>query len=563
MSAGAASQAADKSPDRASEAARSPLWRGLSSVSGWVSESVGLRRALLAFGAGGFSVLAMAPFFFFPALIIGMTVLVWLLDGCARQQARSPWRRMRAGFWAGWWYAFGYFLPGLLWVGNAFLVDAATFAWIMPFAVTVLPAGLALLLAVPAAIYVALWRPGPFRIALFAALWTLGELVRGHIFTGFPWNLPAYTWAGWLDVAQSAAWIGSYGLSFLTVLFAAAFACLGDRPAQGRARPWMVPAAAVAGLAVLWSAGAARLALTPVETVEGVTIRIVQPATRQADRMDRDRRPQIWARLLALTADAREKGISHVVWPEAAPPFLLPREPERRAQLAELMDPGMVLITGSLRAEEQRQGGYNIYNSLLVMDGDGAVLGTYDKHHLVPFGEYIPFPRILSALGIQKIVQEVGATTPGPGPRTLGVPGAPAVGAAICYEIVFPGAVVDRAQGQRPGWIVNVTDDDWFGDTSGPRQHLATARMRAIEENLPVVRAANNGISLLIDPLGRSAQRLELGQAGVLDVALPAAGAPSLFTIWGHWPVLIVTGLLILLAMRKFTHPRVAPDRFK
>ncbi len=515
------------------------LRQGVRGMTGWW-------RLALAMAAGALSIFAMAPHFQVAVLLVSMPVLIWLLDGCGSARGVSPRARFWQAFWTGWAFGFGYFFLGLLWIGHAFMVNAEVFAWMRPIAVTVLPAGLSLFWGLACGLFALVWRAGAGRVLVLAALLTVAELGRGYLFTGFPWNAPGYAWIGHLEVAQAAAWIGVYGLTFFTLALASVPALLAEAR-RTRVWDWVLPGVLVVALAGLWGAGAARLSAFADEApVADVKLRIVQPLTRLTDRRDPEKRTAIWPRLLALTADAREQGVTHVVWPESAPIFFLAREEGRRRQVAELLGPDMVLLTGALRAEEQPQGGYGIYNGFLVLNGDGRVLSTYDKHHLVPFGEYLPLKPVLSRLGFRQVVDTIPGFEIGPGPRTLSIPGAPSAGIAICYEIIFSGAVVDSDD--RPGFLINVSDDGWFGKSSGPHQHLAIARMRAIEENMPLVRSTNSGISALVDRFGRVEASLGIEVMGALDVDLPAAGPLPLYARLGVWPVLLLCVGLVAAA---------------
>lgn len=519
----------------------------ISGLSGW-------RRALLSLFAGALGVLAMAPFFFIPALIVSFTVLVWLLDGA---RARPLGAATKSAAWTIWLFSFGFLFPGLAWIGEAFLVDAETFAWLMPFAISLLPAGLSLFVAVLMVPAMTLWRPGSAsRVLLLAALWCLAEWLRGHMFTGFPWNLVGLTWVGVLPVAQAASWVGSYGLSALTVAFAASFACLGDAPSSDRAvprAPWGLPAAMALLVSGLMIVGLVRIGTADSGVVDGVRLRLVQPNTPQQERMVRANHDAIWDRLLTLTASEGASDVTHIIWPESAPPGFLARNPRRLAELDAVLEQEQVVLTGALRAEDDGEGGHRFYNGFYTLNGRADILSSYDKRHLVPFGEYVPQREFLARIGIGKIAQEIGSVTIGSQPRRLSVPGAPVVAPVICYEIIFPGAVID--EGPRPAWIVNVTDDAWFGDSIGPRQHFAIARMRAIEEGLPVIRAANGGISAAIDPWGRVRASLRLHERGVLDTGLPIAAPPTFYGQWGDTPILVVIfSFFLVFSIRTLRH---------
>lgn len=501
----------------------------------------GWRARGAAFVSGLSGALAFAPFDLFPFLLGAIAVLVLLTDG-----AYSRPRFVRNAALLGWFWGFGAFLGGLYWVGYAFMVDPSSHAWQLPFAIVFLTGGLALFPTVGTAAAALAWSRAESRLFIFAATFGLSEWLRGHAFTGFPWNIAAYSWGASLGVLQSAAVIGAYGLTLLTVLFGAAFAELFSPTPRIR-----LPAVLVALFAVLWISGDVRLATTTVPDVHGVTLRIVQPNVPQAEKYKRQFVLRNWERLLTLSAGGSNRTITHLIWPEAAPPFLLQREPIALDQVRQLTARGLSLITGGERVVFGKDGDFRFYNSLFIFGRDGRAVGVYDKFHLVPFGEYVPFAAVLNHVGVTKLTRGEAGFSAGDGPQTLGVPGAPSVGPLICYEILFPGAVVGA---QRPGWFVNVTDDSWFGPSTGPYQHLLTARVRAIEEGIPVVRAANTGISAVIDPLGRTKATLPLDEMGALDAPLPAAVAPTPYARFGDagfWLLLVALGLTGVAQRRK------------
>ncbi|MET4699657.1 apolipoprotein N-acyltransferase [Constrictibacter sp. MBR-5] len=476
----------------------------------------GWRRWLVAWGAGAAAALAMPPIGLVPVLFFAFPVLVWLVDGAQRR---------RAAFAVGWWFGFGYFVVGLYWISNALLVDPEQFAWLIPFAVCGLPALLAIFTGL-ATLTSALWRGrGPGRVLLLAASWSAMEWLRGHAFTGFPWNLLGYAWADSAAMLQVTSVVGIYGLSLLTVLAAAAPAALADPHGDSDARrAWILPAAALAMLAVLWAGGMARLSEPAVGSVDGVRLRIVQANIPQSLKWDDSQRVANVRRYLDMSAAPAAPGTpppTHIVWPETAVPFFLNAEPQVIAALAQVAPPGGALITGAPRIERGvasgEHGGTRIWNSVISIDSTGAIVATYDKFHLVPFGEYVPFR---SVLGLAKITPGTVDFSAGPGPRTLDIPGAPPVSPLVCYEAIFPGRVTEPEP--PPAWLLNVTNDAWYGRSAGPYQHLQIARVRAVEQGLPLVRAANTGISAIIDPHGRVVERLPLGETGVIDAALPA-----------------------------------------
>ena len=507
----------------------------LARTGGWIRALAGWRR-LLAFAAGAGSACGFAPLEFFPALLLGYAVLLLLVDGA--DSGSKPVRRAAS---AGWAFYFGQFLVGLHWIAYAFLIYPGATLWELPFAV-LLPAGLALFgaLACGAAAY--FWQDGPGRIFTFAILMAAGEWLRGHLFTGFPWNLSGYGWGASLAVLQSASLIGAYGLSFLTIL-------LGASLAELAARRWRTPAALLLLFAALWGFGQYRLAASPSGDVPGVSVRLVQPDIPQAEKYVRRLIPRNWQRLVELSIQPPGKGQkipSHIVWPEAATGFAVARAPEALDQIGLLTARGQTLITGSDRVLRDASG-ITAYNSLYLFAPGGGLPQTYDKFHLVPFGEYIPFANILGRIGISQLTVGSGFTS-GDHPHVLEAAPAPPVTPLICYEVIFPHAVVDPRE-PRPGWLVNITDDSWFGPWAGPRQHLLIARVRAIEEGLPIARAANTGISAMIDGNGRVRAQLGLNRMGIVDAALPLALAPPLYARFGDLAFLL---LLVTAAFAAF-----------
>lgn len=498
-----------------------PVVSALQRTAETIRELNGPARAGLAFIAGALSALAFAPFEIFPLYLIAVAVFVLLIDG-AKEKARPHW----SAAWVGWCWGFGQFLIGLYWVGYAFLVDAADHEWQIPFVELFLPGGLALFIALAAFAASYFWRPGASRIFVFTIAYAVAEWLRGHVFTGFPWNLPAYSWGASLGVLQSAALIGSYGLSLLTILFGASLAQLG----QPVRRAWLFPGSLVFLFGILWIGGDVRLALTHPPDVPGVNLRLVQPDVAQRDKFLRQYRLRNWRRLIDLSLERSPPRPTITIWPEAAPPFLLTRVPEALDEIADITGSKRVLMTGAVRAFATPDDGIRFANSFYIFGPGGVLLATYDKFHLVPFGEYVPLADWLEKLGITKLVDGPEGFARGSGPHTYNLSNAPPVGPLICYEIIFPGQVVER---RRPNWIVNVTDDSWFGPSTGPYQHLLTARVRAIEEGIPVARDANTGISAVIDALGRIRGRLGLGQLGVVNSPLPAAVPKTPFARFG------------------------------
>jgi apolipoprotein N-acyltransferase len=410
----------------------------------------------------------------------------------------------------------------------------------VPFGVGGLSAYFALYPAAAAVVARATTAPGAGRVAVLAAAWTAGEWLRGVALSGFAWNPIGSVWTP-VEVVQLAAASGVYGLSLLTVLAAAAPAAV----AHGRRAGLRLTGGAAALVAAAWLGGAARLAAAPDAAVDGVRLRLVQPNVSQVQKWREDLRQAQLAKLLALSRRIGGPPPTHIIWPETATPYFVASEPRLRRTLAQVVPPGGALITGAMRTapDPANPGRPRIWNSLHAIDAAGAVTATYDKFHLVPFGEYVP---LRSILGLAKLTHGDTDFSAGEGPATLRLPGLPPFSPLICYEVIFPGEVV--AAGERPEWLLNVTNDAWFGVSSGPYQHFASARLRAVEEGLPVARAANTGVSGIIDAYGRVVGRLELGREGVVDGPLPRATAqPTPFARFGNTPVLILCIALIIL----------------
>jgi apolipoprotein N-acyltransferase len=533
-------------------AARNLRAAGLAIILAW-----GWKRAAIALLAGALSTLAMAPFNAWPVLFLAFPVVVWLIDGAGAGRLRG----VPAAAMAGWWFGLGYFVPGLYWIGNAFLVDAPTFAWLLPFAILGLPAYLALFTALGFGLARLLWTGDASRVISLAASLTLSEWLRGHALTGFPWNTFGYALTEPLALAQTASLIGLWGMTFLAVAIFASPAVLIDGVSRGR-KPWIAPAMALAVLLAMAIFGAVRLHMQPTALLANVRLRIMQPNLQQDVKFNYSAKAEVMKKYLALSDRAsgpQSTGVRDVnilIWPESAFPFFLTHEADAMAQIADLLPKGTVLITGSVRAPDVPPGTRvtRAYNSIYVIDHDGSVLSVYDKLHLVPFGEFLPFQEFLEKIGLEQLTRVQGGFIAGTRRRTLEIPGAPRALPLICYEIIFPGNLVNR--NDRPGWIVNLTNDGWFGNSTGPYQHLQQARLRAIEQGLPVVRAANTGISAVIDPLGRTVARLGLGLEGVLDSGLPSATPPTIYARAGDIPIAIIVAAALMFAISRRVRKR-------
>ncbi|MBM3563982.1 MAG: apolipoprotein N-acyltransferase [Alphaproteobacteria bacterium] len=518
----------------------------------------GWTRRAIAFCAGAAGAFALAPFDFIPAMFVPLTVAVWLIDGAARSDAqRFALAPIASAAWAGWWLGFGYFVAGLWWMGAAMLVEADQFAWALPLAVFGLPAVLALFPAAGFAVARLLWSQGSLRVFALAAGLGAAEWLRGHLFTGFPWNDFGMALAGAGPLAQTASLVGIYGLDVIAIVIFAAPATLIDRAPNGGGRVHGILLAATALALLMLAYGTSRLAANQTEYVDGVKLRLMQPNLPQDAKFRPENGENILRRYLALTERGSNESASghaeftHLVWPESAFPYIISQKPQAIAAIARALKGG-VLLTGAARAEgggDGRRG--RIFNSIEALQGE-TIVAFYDKIHLVPFGEYLPLEDLLRPLGINHLVP--GIWDRGEGPRLLAAPGLPPIAPLVCYEAIFSGEATERGA-ERPRLFLNVTNDGWFGRTTGPYQHLAQARLRAIEEGLPMIRVANTGVSAIIDAYGRILQSLPLGEEGVIDGRLPKEAAPTIFAAYGALAFPSLLALTIGIALIGVARP--------
>jgi apolipoprotein N-acyltransferase len=470
----------------------------------------------LAAGAlGALSAAGLPPVTAIPVLLLTIPGLLLLVG------SRAGWR---GAAWMGFWFGFGLHLIGLYWITEAILFEAAQFWWLVPLAVPGLSAVLALFIAVPCAL-ARLARPGWPRVLVFAGGWTLTDLLRQFTATGFPWNPLGSVWEAPGHIGdvfiQPAALVGVHGLTFMTLLLAAT-PLLGRRAMAG----------GLAGLALWAGFGLWRLD-QPTSNAPDLTAVLVQGNVPQGEHIDAAFARRDFQHHLELTAQgAARLGAAPrvVIWPETASLYLLATDSNARAAIVDAAGgPGLI---GTFRFNAQGRP----LNSLMAITSAGPPVAVYDKWHLVPFGEYAP-----SWIPISIPTLPDGGMVPGTGPKTFHVPGLPPVGVLICYEAIFPAEIVDEAD--RPDWLVNVTNDAWFGNSTGPRQHLAAVRMRAVEEGLPVMRAANTGITAGFDAFGHEIARIGMNRSGVIDVALPGHLPQTPFARGG---LLIPAGLGLL-----------------
>lgn len=498
-------------------------------LSGW-------RRYVWAATLGTLATLALPPVYLLPALYIAFTGLVWLLPAGLRP---------RAAFLTGWWFGMGYFVTGLYWIGFAPVTFSMSLIWVVPFAAVGVPILLSIFHGIATLAAVRVGGGHLARVLAVGLAWGITEWLRGQVLTGFPWNLAGYAWIGSDALAQTAALAGMYGLTLLAVIAAAMPAAFAENAERRR---WIALAVAFGLPLAGWAGGTVRLGSAPAlgtDIVPGVGLRLVQANIPQNEK---------WARSLQrrnldlhrnLSIADRPDWITHVVWPETAATFDPTRSEAGRRTIAAVAPAGGLVLTGAPRHADRPR---RIWNAMVAIDANGDITATFDKFHLVPFGEYMPMRSILP---FDKLTPGAVDFSPGPGPRTLRLAGLPPVSPLICYEVIFPGEVTDPDD--RPSWLLNLTNDAWYGLTAGPHQHLAIARMRAVEEGMPLIRSANTGISAAFDAYGREVARLGLGVQGFRDLRLPSAASPTLYARYRElvFLVIIILALLPLLLCRR------------
>lgn len=483
----------------------------------------GWRRYLTAAAAGAIAVLAQAPFDFMAVCFISFPVLVWLLDGATADSGSGILRRLAPAFATGWWFGLGYFVAGLWWVGNALLVEAESFAWALPLAVFLLPAALALFYGLATALARLFWDHELGRIAALAAAFGFAEWLRSFLFTGFPWNAIGYAIMPIPLLMQPVAAVGLHVMNMLAVFVFAMPALLAARRHLGVGVASALVIAAACGGYGLW-----RMSL-PLPDGESISVRIVQASIDQAGKWDRQVRDDIFRKYLALSAGTPEGEESDfrprlIVWPETSVPFLFEERPDALLAIGQLLDDDQMLLAGAVRTEGDANAGRLFYNSIVAINADGVIEAAADKVHLVPFGEYLPLSGLLESFGLRRLVTAPGMFSAAAERRLIRLDPNLALLPLICYEIIFPDEVTASASGAH--MIVNITNDAWYGNTPGPYQHLRQAQVRAVETGLPLIRAANNGVSAAVDARGRILDALDIDEIGNIDVRLAAGSLP-------------------------------------
>lgn len=531
----------------------------LERIAGFFVLAWGWKRILWAFLAGAVSALAMPPLDLFAILFVTLPILVWLMDATASDAASNIVLRFWQGFKTGWWFGFGYLLAGLWWIGNAVLLEAEQFGWLLPLAVLALPAGLAIFYGLGTGLARLLWKEDWRRVLALAGGLALAEYGRGTLLTGFPWNTLGYGAMTNVITMQKASLIGLYGVTAICLPLFALGALFAPRIASLKARLLLPLAIGVILIGGDIGFGWYRLNANPTRFEEDVKLRIVQPAIDQSQKWLPEIQDENFKRLLDLSTSSppgSETGLSDIdllIWPETAFPFILTERRDALAALGAMLPDGTLLAAGAVRVEPAAPGQSRerVFNAVYTINSAGEIVGAADKVHLVPFGEFLPFQELAEAAGLEQLTKLPGGFEPGTSRTILEAGKAGSFLPLICYEIIFPGKIVPPDQ--QPSWILNVTNDAWFGLTPGPYQHAQQARIRGIEEGLPVVRAANSGISFVSDAWGRILQSTPLGARAVVDSELPLAAGGTFYSRYRELPFALILAayFLILLIPRR------------
>lgn len=519
----------------------------------WIAESAmlsyGWRRVLLLVIAGLVAATSAPPLFFLPALFVAMPILVWCLDGAERMRG---WRRLLSpAFGIGFAFGLGYFTAALHWLGAAFVQEGGIYLVVMPFAILGLAAVMALFWALATSIaHLLFWSGGAFRVLGLAGALALAEYARGHLFSGFPFDLLGYALTANDEMMQLASIIGVYGLTFLAALASMTIALIWPADERGLVRRLVPFFLAVALIAGQIGYGNWRLSNTEVTQRDDMKVRLAQPMIiDHADWTQADP-ANVMDRLISLSESGTGlNGITHLVWPESVFPFFLQDYPDALARIARMLPPDTTLLTGAPRApvaDELAQDVENPgYNSILAINTDGEIVGSYDKSHLVPFGEYLPLSDFWKLFGLRQFVPGTNGWAPGEGRRLQQIGGTPAFLALVCYEAVFPNDIGDVSKAE---FILNITNDAWFDGSIGPSQHAHHARIRSVETGLPMLRASNTGTTIVTDPLGRIVARLAEREVSAVDVVPHhRLAGQTLYTTLGDWPFWGASLLALLL----------------
>lgn len=491
------------------------------------------KRYGLALFYGVLAALAFPPFNLLPVLLVSFPALILILSGVSKK---------RSAFFVGWCFAFGFLVPSLYWIAGALFVDIKTYWWLVPFAVAGLPALFSIYYGIAALVA---WRFFDLKklngIFAFALLWFAADVARGEMFTGFPWDVMGYAWSAYLPVLQITSVIGIYGLTLLTIMFACIPVALAFSKTIELKVSYKIIAISVALLIVSAVWGSWRIIQAHNDVVPGVRLRLVQSGIEQSHKWKAEDREANFQRLLDATFVSGDKPITHIVWPETATAFYLAEDISHRLAIASMLTENLKVITGAVQRQWRDDlGKTEYYNSLIVLDDKAHIIAGYDKFHLVPFGEYVPFR---SDLPFNTTALVGSDFTAGSGISTLRLKDFPPFSPLVCYEAIFSGEVARKDD--RPEALINVTNDGWYEGTIGPIQHFAISRVRSIEEGIPLVRVSNKGIVGVVDGYGIIRARLDSADIGYVDSDLPKpVVSKTIFSVQGNL-IVVVTSLIM------------------
>lgn len=504
-------------------------------------------KFFVAICAGALCNLAFAPLHFFPAAFISLSIFYIL---CEKSASRKD------NFWLGWCYGFGYFLAGIYWISISLLVDAESFAWLIPFALTLIPSILALYFALLVVLYKFLIAKFSFtknyeKFSIFAICWISSEILRAFLLTGFPWNLLGYVWMFNDSLIQSASLFGVWGLSFFAVLISllpTLFFKFEKKKitTQNLSKSDKIFSAILfLLLLVSFVFGICRIDDKKIASEKNLKLRLVQSNIKQEMKWDVNEKYRNFLKHVRMTNAQDTSGLAAVIWSETSVPYAIDPESELIDKL-KLAVPnrkggGGILVTGAIRLKySSNQEIDNVWNSVFAI-GNSGITASYDKHHLVPFGEYVPLQKYFPF--ISKITDGAIGFSEGLGPKTIHGE-LFSFSPLLCYEVIFPDKIIDRED--RPDLLINVTNDAWFGNSSGPYQHFDMAKMRAVEYGIPLARVANTGITAFFDSFGRVKNKINLNQEGVIDVDLVKNLEPTIYSKYCLGPLFLLISLLVI-----------------
>ncbi|MBU6339258.1 MAG: apolipoprotein N-acyltransferase [Rickettsiales bacterium] len=509
-------------------------------------------KLFISFFAGGLCSLAFAPFHFFVSAIISLSFLYFLLE--EEKWENKPFKRI---FLLGWFYGFGYFLTGVYWITISLLVDAEKFAWLIPFAITLIPGVLAIYFALFAVTNVFLVKKLNLsqnykRITIFAVLWLIFELLRSFLFTGFPWNLLGYSWFFNDQLVQLASVFSVWGLSFFaTLIYVIPSLFVGFSKGKFfRKKPVFADKFFGTILFFLLISGFfyghhhLNQGIMPAD--DSKKLRLVQGNIKQELKWDAQKKYENFVKHIELSNSKDLSEVAAVIWSETAVPYAIDNNSDLINKLRLATPKNGVLLTGALRVKYLSSDEIEaVWNSVFAIEESG-VIGHYDKHHLVPFGEYVPLQEYLPF--ISKITDGAVGFSKGNGPETIKT-NVLSVSPLLCYEVIFPDKIIDKKD--RPDLLVNLTNDAWFGRSLGPYQHFDMARMRSIEYGISLARVANTGITAYFDPFGHVVQKINLDEEGIIDVSFIEKLEPTIYSRFALYPLILLVLLLLIFLTYK------------